>query len=1020
MGTGAIVALRTGRAHDRRVPRRVSSPIFVGRVAERAALTEALERAAAGRPGVVLISGEAGVGKTRLLTEVVTMSAAMGVTAVGGMCVDVAAGTLAYAPFIDVVRDLQGGGFATSLPTATRAELGRLVPEIATGRVVDGPSAGQGGQGRLFAAVRDLLASASASTPILVTIEDLHWADASTLDLLTYLARSLQTERCLFVVTARLDTLPRRHPVLAMVAELGRLPWLERMDLARFDEAELLQQLTGILGRAPDPELTHEVFERSDGNAFFAEELVATGAVRGGSLPASLREVLAARLAALDDPTQNILRVAAVAGRVVSHELLERVAGMASPVLLASLREAVEQRLLVHVADPLPGYGFRHALVREAAYDDLLPTERVSIHRAIADALERDLALTPGGELARSGEIAHHAMAAHDLSRALTASLAAVVVAERASAFAEAEVHLDRILEIWPRVHDAAGRVGMDHHELLARAARVAASAGHQARGVTLAIDALAELDPVDVETRLPILLDLFDYAWEAADIGTAERVVREALPMVDGERSARSAQALAANALLLWHLGRYSGARDAAMRAIEIARECSARQELARALNVLGQVYTHVGETNHAEASFAEAATILDDVSDPDLRARSTRWRSWARYLHGRFEESLALNRLGLEIARREGSDGRYGVDLLDGALEDLIELGRWSEARAIGDQILARMAISLEMLGVHMSLARMYSLQGRIEDAEHEIAQAGEIAAVGPHLVWQLEDAIYLAYATGRHADGRSLMESALAAAPEPDRDAILWWPLRKAIGGEADRAEAARRRRRTAEADEAIVAGRRFAEVFRRSAQRAIEADGAGPFVKAELASADAEERRLEGRPDPARWAAAVDARNELEQPWELAYARYRHAEAILASGGASADASVPLREAHAAAGALGAEPLRITIEALASRARIQLETDAGSGGQESSRPATTLTARELEVLSLVAAGHTNREIGERLFISEKTASVHVTHAMDKLGALSRYEAAATATRLGLLEHAETTSSPPRLAG
>jgi DNA-binding NarL/FixJ family response regulator len=178
----------------------------------------------------------------------------------------------------------------------------------------------------------------------------------------------------------------------------------------------------------------------------------------------------------------------------------------------------------------------------------------------------------------------------------------------------------------------------------------------------------------------------------------------------------------------------------------------------------------------------------------------------------------------------------------------------------------------------------------------------------------------------------------------------------------------------------------------------------------MVRAELLSADAEESRLEGRPDPTRWAASVDARSRLEKPWELAYARYRYAEAVLASGGDSADAAAPLREAHTTASALGAAPLSIAIEGLASRARIRLEADPGTAVQERSRTPTTLTARELEVLALVAAGHTNREIGDRLFISEKTASVHVTHAMDKLGALSRYEAAAAATRRGLLEPAE----------
>lgn len=178
----------------------------------------------------------------------------------------------------------------------------------------------------------------------------------------------------------------------------------------------------------------------------------------------------------------------------------------------------------------------------------------------------------------------------------------------------------------------------------------------------------------------------------------------------------------------------------------------------------------------------------------------------------------------------------------------------------------------------------------------------------------------------------------------------------------------------------------------------------------MVIALLRSADAEEARLEGRPDPVAWVAAIDARSELAQPWETAYARYRHAEAILAGGGAVADAAVPLREAHTAASELGATPLRIALEALASRARIQLGGQPGGPGQAVTRPATTLTARELEVMALVAAGHTNREIGERLFITEKTASVHVTHAMDKLGALSRYDAAATATRLGLLEPAK----------
>jgi DNA-binding CsgD family transcriptional regulator/tetratricopeptide (TPR) repeat protein len=986
------------------VPRRVTSPIFVGRVTELAALSEALERASVGQPGIVLITGEAGVGKSRLLAELTTLAADRGVAAVRGACVDVAAGMLGYAPFIDIVRDLHRRGLAASLPASTRAELGRLAPEAAAG--LPEPEAGQAGQGRLFAAVRDLLTVASASAPMLVTIEDLHWADASTLDLVTYLARSMQTEHYLLVATARIETLSRRHPLLERIAELGRLPWLERLELSRFEHGELLEQLTGILGHAPDPDSARDVFERSDGNAFFAEELVAAGVPDGSPLPASLRDVLASRLGALSEAAQDVVRVAAVAGRVVSHQLLEQVAGRPPAVLIAALREAVDQGVLLRVDEPVPGYAFRHALVREAASEELLAAERIALHRSIADALERDGAGSGAGELARTGEIAYHALAANDLSRAVTASLAAAGVAEQAAAFAEAEVHLERILAIWPRVADEASRVGVDHLELLTRAARVAAAAGHLARAVELASDALEELDPSDTEARAKKLLELFDYAWEAAELTVAPRAIREALPLVREEPSAIAARAWSAEALLLWSQGRYTTAREAVSRSVAIARDCGARLELARALGTLGQVYTHIGEMSHAEASFAEAAAIMEDVSDPDVRARATRWRAWARFMDGQFAESLALCQLGLDVARREGTDGRF-LNLLDGALESLVELGRWSEVPAVAEQVVTRATTTFEVMYTHSSVGRMYTMQGRLPEAEHEIDLAAEIVAVGPHRVWQLEDPVFLAYASGRHEDGRRLTEALLSGSAEPERDAVLWWPLVKALGGEADRAEAARRRRRTAELEAAVAAGRRFAELLRHSATAALEADGDGPMTMAYLRTAAAEETRLEGHSDPGAWAKAVEARAKLDQPWELAYAHYRHGEAVLASGGPASEAALPLRQAYAVASGLGAEPLRMAIESLASRARIQLDRHAESGGAAEKRPASLLTARELEVLTLVAAGHTNREIGDRLFISERTASVHVTHAMYKLGALSRYEAAATATRLRLLE-------------
>ena len=996
--------------HDRAVPRRVSSPIFVGRVAERAAIAEAIERAVAGRPGVVLIGGEAGVGKSRLLAEAAAHATTLGATVVIGGCVDIAAGTLPFAPFVEIVRGLHRAGLLASLPQGTIAELGRLAPELdATGP--DPVRRSEGGQGRLFAGVRDALGIASASSPLVVAIEDLHWADTTTLDLLTYLTRSVQAERLLLIATARLDGLPRRHPLVGLVAELARLPWLERIDLLRFDALEIAQQLTGILGRVPEASLTREVFARSDGNAFFAEELIATGAAPGGPLPDSLRAALAARLAGLDEATQQVLRVIAVAGRAVSHELLLRVAEMPAAQLVAALRSALEQRVLVDVVDPFPGYGFRHALVREAAYDDLLVAERVAMHTAIADAIERDASLSLGGRLARSGELAFHAMAARDLQRALIASIEAAAAAEDASAFAEAELHLDRIVEIWPRIDDPEAKVGMDRAQLLVRLARAAASAGHQARGAAVAGEALDALPPDDVDRRVSILLERFEYAAEGADIDTAELAAAGALALLGDERSARGAHAAVADALIHLHRGRYVAAAPAAARAIEIARACGASRELFMALTVQGEVQTQLGETNHAEASFAEAGDLLGEVGDPRLRSRWLRWRGWARYMHGAYGESLALVRQAIEIARREGADARLGAILLDGTLDNLVELGRWPEAIATAAEVLARVSTSFEVVYSHSSLARMHTFQGRFADGEREVAAAATIAAVGPHRVWQLEDAIFLAYASARYVEGRARAEDAISSSSDPASDATLWWALVKAVGGEADRAVAARLRRRVAEAEDAVAAGRRFAAIFRTSARRAIDADGGGPAVLAWLRTVDAEESRLIGISDAHAWAAAVAARTAVDQPWELAYARLRHGEAILARGGPIDDAAVALRLAHETATALEAAAMRSAIEALAGRARIPLpgapDRVAGSPGPAG----TTLTAREVTVLALVAAGHTNREIGDRLFISEKTVSVHVTHAMEKLGALSRYEAAASADRLGLLEVART---------
>ncbi|HEY6707260.1 MAG TPA: AAA family ATPase [Actinomycetota bacterium] len=445
----------------------LASPTFVGRTEELARLAAAGDRAAGGTPTTVLVGGEAGVGKTRLVGEVVAGARAAGATVLAGGCVELGGEGVPFAPLIEAlrgfVRDLDEPGLAWLLPGHARSELARLLPELA-------PVAGPGGtdpgsvgpalsttpgpwseQGRLFELFLGLLERLGEERPAVLVVEDLHWADRSTRDLLAFLVRNLRHGRLLLLLTYRSDELHRRHPLRPFLAELDRGRRVERLELARFGPAEVAAQLAGIQGAPVPAELAERIHARSGGNAFFVEELAA--AATDGELPPSLRDTLLARIELLAEPAQRVLGVAAAAGARVDHDLLAEVADLPEPDLLSALREAVSaQVLLVDAGDGT--YGFRHALVKEAVYGELLPGERTRVHARFAGALAaRDIAGDPGP----AAELAWHWYAAHDLERALPAAVAAGLAAERAYAFAEAQRQFERALELWDRTGGPEG-----------------------------------------------------------------------------------------------------------------------------------------------------------------------------------------------------------------------------------------------------------------------------------------------------------------------------------------------------------------------------------------------------------------------------------------------------------------------------------------------------------------------------------------------------------------------------------
>src|SRR5215208_1554937 len=477
--------------------RRVTSPVFVGRAAELGLLESALERAAGGRPGFAFIGGESGVGKTRLLREFEMRARATGARVLLGQCLELGGAQIPYAPLVAALRPLARGlddAEAEALPAGARNGLAELLPELGgTGtRADEEPSARQG---RLFEAMLAHLERLGREGPVLLAIEDLHWADGATRDFITFLVRSAREEPLCLVVTYRSDELHRRHTLRPLLAELERSPGVDRIALERFDLDEVGQQLQGILQEPAPAALAERLFGRSQGNPLFTEELLAAAEDGDGwLLPETLRDVLLARVERLSPATQAVVRAAAVLDRPITHGLLEAVAGLSPAEVMEGAREAVAHQVLVIDSDGM--YRFRHALVGEAVHNDLLPGEDTELHARIAAALERSPELLGDvPEATVAAELACHWRAAHELSCSLGASVRAGRAARRLYAYEEGERQFARALELWSRVPDAEERAGADRSEVLRLAAACAAARGAASRAVALIREALAALD---------------------------------------------------------------------------------------------------------------------------------------------------------------------------------------------------------------------------------------------------------------------------------------------------------------------------------------------------------------------------------------------------------------------------------------------------------------------------------------------------------------------------------------------
>src|SRR5215210_1222155 len=664
---------------------RVSSPTFVGRADELAALDGALGRAAAGVPAFTFVAGESGVGKSRLVAELEARARNAGARVFVGHCLELGGAAIPYAPLVDalrpIARELAGCGseIAEDLPSPTRAALAELIPEFA-GAEPQAARAGDGHQAHVFEALLALIERLGRVQPVVLVLEDLHWADQSTRDFLTFLVRSARTEPLSLVVTYRSDELHRRHPLRPLLAELERTPGVGRLTLERFNRDELLAQVAAILDEPPTDELADRLFERSEGNPLYTEELLAASSDGCQELPDTLRDLLVARVERLSETAQEVVRVISVE-HPMRHALLAALCDLGETELLHGLREAVAHQVLV--AGQSESYAFRHALVGEAVYGDLLPGERSALHARLAETIdERHELMGDASAAAVAAMLACHWRAAHDIPRALGASVAAGLAAKRVLAFSEAKRHFERALELWDRVPDAPERAGCDRVDLLRHAAAAAAHAGETARSLALARSAIAAVDERAEPLRAAFLLErLGNYLRWAGESEEGFATYTRAMELLPSGESAERARLLEHRARGLMLRGRFQEGVARGLEALDMAERCYDPMIQVRALNTAGLSRAALGDWDEGLAMLRRSRDLAAASEMAAEHAQAITNLSEVLDITGRTEEALAEVKAGMQALKAHPERTANDTFMELQGVNLLIKLGRLDE---------------------------------------------------------------------------------------------------------------------------------------------------------------------------------------------------------------------------------------------------------------------------------------------------------------------------------------------------
>lgn len=913
------------------------SPVLVGRRTESDALSDALARVLAGERVSIAVGGEAGVGKSRLVGELLDRARDADARVLTGGCVELEGGGIPLSPVIDMFRALAADVSEDELDELVgnaRGELGRLVPELDDGRAH--AVSGERDPSRLLELIVAVIGRLASEGPLVLVFEDVQWADQATLDLLALLVGGSVTRPMLLVLTVRSDELHRAHPFRRMAARWEQQRALERLELDRLGAVDVAAQMEAILGERPDRGLVDLVYERSEGIPLFVEELL--GAVRDGSidkdyLPPSLRDVVLARADLLSESAQHLLRVVSAAARWVPDWLLIIVAELPEGELHAGLREAVDQQLLV-VDRSGPGYALRHALARTAIHEDLLPHERAGLHRAYAEAIERRASDQADEDLDTASMLAHHWLAAHDVPRALVASVRAGSAAAAASAPVTARRHFELALELWSQVPDGAQRAEIDHVELLERAGSAAHRAGEPNRALALLDQALAEAGEAAAPERRAQLLAI--RAELMGDLGREEEGAagfEEAVALLPADPpTAIRAHVLSSQARALARVSEAERARAVAEQALATAEAIGATADRLDAQEVLARTMLLSGQF--------EDAIALERRTAEEAMARNVSWLGLRALVNlsdmyltvCRYDEAVATCDGALLPAEQLGLGRTMGAFLRANRAEALARSGRLEQA-------LEESRPGLEAPGVFAAAvwvlrAELNLIRGRLTEVEQELREARQHlrASSAAQFVYPLHVIeAELARLRGDLEAAHRIMAQALARHDLGDEPRYRWVVLWVAARVEADRALAARDEGQAIPDDALPQSEAVHSEAGSLDAHTAT--DGAY------RALALAENARLHHEGEIAAWSEAVERCRATHDPVPLAYSLLRYAEALNDDGDHAA-ATTAAGEALERARSAGAAALSLSVQqgspAVGFYERNGFERAGGDGG------------------------------------------------------------------------------------